>query len=268
MTRITTLLTLTFLAQVAHASQPYCMPQGNNGYVLVHPQGNNQTQPPGSFPWTEAYDQNCDPIEIWAHCTDDGQTHTGPLTAYTEEWTGPVAQDHTCPGAHSQVMLDEGEHAIECQKGRVNAPFFHTYSRDPSSTSPLTPSYGVVCYDGEIVDLGADGGAFQVIIDPELQTGRFNFFAGISPIGQIGVGAAGTISAVQEWKGNLSLDVQGFVTCPTDGTFEIYFTDFGAASTNVGDFVEVSCPSGDWVELSNIDWSVQPPAVASSRSFN
>ncbi|MCB9673272.1 MAG: hypothetical protein H6734_27660 [Alphaproteobacteria bacterium] len=164
-----------------------CHANGNGNVQLVTNAGPGHAGHSNDFPWSVAYDADCQPIDIWSSCVD-----TSPLTGVEPIFGGSTSTDHTCLAPHSdELLLDPGESRIVCQQGSATNPYYHVYHRY-STSEP----YGTWCVAGQEREVGPWGGELEV----DCGTGATVQFARLNLLGQI------TLSPAVSCSGLVPLD--------------------------------------------------------------
>ncbi|MCB9679103.1 MAG: hypothetical protein H6737_28635 [Alphaproteobacteria bacterium] len=255
-------MSFLLFALVPHASaQEACHLAGNSGYTLISGGAavNHLNQHADDFLWTVAWDDQCEPVDLWAACS---QAY-GPLQTYTYEWVngGPAATSVTAiPCAAPHTIEPSVESHVLCQQGSAAAPYYHEYYRDPvvSPSGPVLGNpYGAVCdYAGKEIELGPSGGPVQLECDTQTQlTPRFfrwGLFTGL-PTPVPGQPCTGTVSnPLSFYQASLATFIPGYVECPASGALRYHFTDYGPAVATLTH--TYGCTPGDRIALSDLPW--------------
>jgi hypothetical protein len=214
------------------------------------------------FVWTPTYDEDCvripapavDPVEVACSGTETMADPVQPVASDGQTLLTPIS----CPTYHDAVVLPIGVHSIQCSRGTVDLPAWTTYRLHPGGRT-----YGVNCRVGEVVDLGVQGGRFQVLCPAEgvvslyrhsLMTGAvvsqaFPCTAGaIVPSGTSPV--AGQTDAI-DWNVSTA-NIEGLVKCPVSGSLSLSFLGEGEPTTSAAAFVGFPCTAGNQVDVTRL----------------
>jgi len=208
------------------------------------------------FAWTSAYDQDCvripvsEPITVACSGLDGVPS---PVEAVSD---GGVTTLVPCPDIHSEVQLPNSVHRIVCPRGTAAEPYWQEYQLAAGGRW-----YGVNCIEDEIVDLGVQGGRFQVVCPAEgsLAFYGFTLFGGDRAIAQactpglVTPTAQNPLGWITEIDWDLGIaDQPGFVRCPASGSLAMYFLGDGSAITSPSAMTTFPCPAGQKVDVTRL----------------
>ena len=206
------------------------------------------------FLWTNAYDQDCvripAPEPITVSCSGMNSM-PAPVQAVSDSGT---ITSVPCEAIHSLVQLPAGVHKIVCTRGIAGAPYFQRYQLVSGGQW-----YGVNCYSGDTVELGVQGGRFQVVCpaNGEIATYGYDFNGELAPVPE--PCAAGTVvptssnpvgpySQAFDWQLGIA-DQPGYVQCPPSGSLALYFLGEGLPITTSSAMTTFSCTAGQPLDV-------------------
>lgn len=214
------------------------------------------------FVWTSDYDEECvllpvtDPDPIRVDCSQE------PSIIAVPDDGEPTAIDcEIGPNGHSEVLLPIGVHMIECGRGTTTAPNEVSYWLHPGGVQ-----YVINCIEGDVVDLGIQGGPVQVLCPLEgvVKLYKDGLLGGIvaqsfpcTPnqlVPNSTTTMPGFVDAIY-WP-NTSVYYTGLIGCPQDGSLELFFLGEGGPSTNPLDAVSFPCAFPGSVDVTRLTMTV------------
>jgi hypothetical protein len=208
------------------------------------------------FVWTDAYDQDCvrvpaAPITVTCSGLNDVPA---PVQAVADD--GSITSV-PCPGIHSQVQLPQGVHRLICSRGSSGAPYWQEYQLVPDGRS-----YGVNCRQGDIVDLGVQGGRVQVVCPAEgsVSMYRYSIFGGLRAFANACTAGQVTPTPQNPLYGETeAIDWStspagqpGYLLCPAAGSLSLYYLGEGAPITTSSAITAFPCTAGQSVDVTRL----------------